>query len=231
MNLAIVKLVIMVDIKVSINPKDNAMYNTKLEKYKQSIMCKSANDKSYSISPTQKTSPNKIVKTGSLSKYISVYNKLLCMILYKLAFLSPKHHVVPINKGGTRNNIAMTQYETIQRSNHLIVPITFSRSIYNTDITKDQIRKYNGIIDLSCVTSKNPNELLKLIMKSLKGIKVKPTKNRPYMLSCFKEELKFIVEIMKLEDGLSYLRIKRIEGNKESYAAIVMKLTAIFHIM
>lgn len=105
------------------------------------------------------------------------------------------------------------------------------RSSHNKETVKNrtlindkQIRKYGGIIDLSCITLKNAAELKENIEKVLATLKVNYTTKGFYVLNCEKNDIKFVVEIMKLKKALNYLKIRRISGAMKEYKVLVTKL-------
>lgn len=102
-----------------------------------------------------------------------------------------------------------------------------------TAITKEEtIRTYKGFADINYITAKDPREIFEEILKVLIKQKVKIYKKRMYAISCQKQDVKFKVEVMLLEEpsGLNYVRLKKIEGVIGRYREVVGKLMLLINL-
>ena len=94
----------------------------------------------------------------------------------------------------------------------------------NEPCSNKQMRSYRGMIDLSCITLKEPKTLKENIEKTLAMHKIHYNTKGMYTIICDKNEVRFVIEIMKLKSTLNYLKLQRTKGAMKEYKAIVTKL-------
>lgn len=103
---------------------------------------------------------------------------------------------------------------------------------YNNDKTligraeDNCIKTYKGFTDVNYITVKGHKELFEEVLFSLTKQKIKIYKKKMYAMSCQKQDVKFELEIMALEEprGFNYIRLKKIEGTMEKYKEVVSNL-------
>lgn len=83
--------------------------------------------------------------------------------------------------------------------------------------------KYTGVIDISCISTKNIEKLKAELERAFKEENIRFKKESQYEMYCKSGSIEFEVEIMSLE-LLGYIRLKKLSGDIESYKKIMNKL-------
>ena len=93
-----------------------------------------------------------------------------------------------------------------------------------TSLNVDQKNYYNGPIDISCCIPIEPFKLLCKVLNVLKKIRINFVQKSNLNISCRKEGVYFSLDILTLrETGVSYLRLKRTQGEYSEYKQTVTK--------
>ena len=87
-------------------------------------------------------------------------------------------------------------------------------------------RKYEGFMHAECISLRKYNEIWDDLLKLLIKENVKLSMQKKYYLNCIKEDIKFEIEVMTIEDGseFAYVRINKIIGSFDLYNKIVTSL-------
>jgi len=87
------------------------------------------------------------------------------------------------------------------------------------------VEAYKGIVDLSCMSTMSPKDLMRQLIRFLVEDKVKICREKRWQLRCVKGNVELEIEIMKLESfDYSYLRIQKVLGKKEEYRKLISTL-------
>jgi len=103
-----------------------------------------------------------------------------------------------------------------------------------TAINKEEnsIRVYKGFADINYITVKDPREIFEEMLGVLVKQKIKIYKKKMYAMSCQKQDVKFEIEVMLIEEpsGLNYIGLKKIEGAMERYREVVGKFILLINL-
>jgi hypothetical protein len=82
------------------------------------------------------------------------------------------------------------------------------------------------MFDIACVTTNNPSVVMNEIIKVLDKIGIKYKRVHTYAVNCQKQNVKFEVEILQLEnsDSLYLIKMKCIAGEQREYKEVTLSI-------
>ncbi len=82
------------------------------------------------------------------------------------------------------------------------------------------------MFNLSCISFKEPLEVISEILKAIRLCKLKHVKVGEYAVNCQKQNIKFEMEAVVMEDAdfLTMIKFKRVAGEVRGYKETVSKL-------
>jgi hypothetical protein len=95
----------------------------------------------------------------------------------------------------------------------------------NTIRIINEKKSYNGPIDISCCLSVEPFNLSCKIVNTLKKMRIIYVQKNILNWRCHKEGLHFGIEIFPMKEiGISYLKLKRLQGTFSEYNQTISKI-------
>jgi hypothetical protein len=80
------------------------------------------------------------------------------------------------------------------------------------DKSSEKLKTYSGPVDLNCITSLPPQEMIEAISEFLNKKKISFIQTNPYKLRCSKNGISFDFEVYKFDLELNYLKFKLNQG-------------------
>jgi hypothetical protein len=80
------------------------------------------------------------------------------------------------------------------------------------DKSSEKLKTYSGPVDLNCITSLPPQEMIETISEFLNKKKISFIQTNPYKLRCSKNGISFDFEVYKFDLELNYLKFKLNQG-------------------
>ena len=182
------------------------------------------------MSASKEKSYNSTV-SNSLQKYSIIHNKLKSnLLLTSLDIIS-----------SARRNRKKFMSSKINDSTDIRNPIHKGESsvgcedyLKNNEIQAIKIivdntpREFKGLVDMSSISFKKVDELVKDLERVLKKEEIGFLKEGNYMLKCYTVSIEFDMEIMKL-DKFSYVRFNKLKGESKKYKELILRLTAVLN--
>ena len=114
-----------------------------------------------------------------------------------------------MNKGKkTQQNPINNYINTYKNSNSINYKIYNEFDINEIENVQLRPKKYEGIIDIICISYKNLRESILFIKKILEKKNIIFLHTSPYIFKCSKDCKKFDIEICRIESDLYYYNVK-----------------------
>jgi len=107
-------------------------------------------------------------------------------------------------------------------------PLTLNQVTYSLKQIEleGKINKHKGIFDIACVTTNNPSLVISELIKVLDKTGIKYKRVNMYAVNCQKQNVKFEIEILQLEnsDSLYLIKFKCIAGEQRDYKEVTSSI-------
>jgi len=131
-----------------------------------------------------------------------------------------------------KNEKSKPMFNNYQPRNTMIINTNFMQSdkkLPNVYLKDKTINTHYGPVEPDCIIEFSPEEIIENIVKILPILKISFVMLSYYKISCSKNGINTIIEVMNFEENLNYIKFKMTQGLNRNYRELCSKIINEFY--